>query len=578
MKTILLKLAFLLLGFTVFAQTYQNNFEYQNFNAHDLNIEPINDGTGDVIVIGNLFNGTNQYIPVVKRISAAGNVVWSKTVSTTGLSNLRLFDCEIYLNGNMLAVTGSVDVNGVKKAFISTAELGSGLIIDEKYFEIVSPNFNTTALHISYTEKDADADGNADPGFIVGGFFSNSYSVDVTSTNLGFVLRTDTNLNELWTIEVDNSTSGTNDFNMVNNITETSDGYFLTGAVNDTNTSQQAVLAHKIDASGTFSWDSSYVVGNAMDVSVDAYYDASSNLIYMLSNYSVYHHFGVTTLDNSNGNITQKWVDIESNNNLNYYGFTIDESYNNPNNLIITGYSRDNNFVNVSGSSVTSQTNIFVHEFDRTSGMQQGHTNLYNVPHTELVTDEYNFWNGQMPLIYYPEISTWLNFSGVKYHNVVGYFTPSTNTNTQINLFRTLSSFESACLFDDLNFITSTIYDTAINNVTSGTTPITPFSLSLTYSSLTYTATNCSGEQLSVNDSNILNNKSIYPNPFKNTLYITDLNASKYQIYDLQGRVMSAGSINQNRAINVTDLKEGVYFIKTVTNNNQTNIFKVIKN
>jgi len=146
MKTKLLKIAFLFFGFTVFSQTYQNNYDFQK-HAHDLNIEAVNDETGDVIVIGNLFDN-NQLIPIVNRVDSNGNVVWSNTVSAPGLTNLRLFDGEIFFNGSMLAITGSVNVNGVKKVFVATVELGSGLLIDNNYFEIVNSNFNSTALHI----------------------------------------------------------------------------------------------------------------------------------------------------------------------------------------------------------------------------------------------------------------------------------------------------------------------------------------------------------------------------------------------------------------------------------------------
>jgi len=395
--------------------------------------------------------------------------------------------------------------------------------------------------------------------------------------NIGFVLRTDIHLNEIWTIEIDNTGGGTNDFNMVNNIIETNDGYFITGAVNDSNSSQQAIMAHKIDETGANIWDSSYVVGNAMDVSVDAYYDAATNFIYMLSNYSVYHHFGVTVLNNSTGNISQNWVALENNGNLDYYGFTINESLGNSNHIVITGYSREFNWTGLNGNSITSQSNIFVHKIDKTTGAQQGHTKIYKVPHTEMTTDDYNFWNGQMPLIYYPEISDWLNFSGTDYHNVVGYFTQTNNNaRTQINLYRTLSNFESICSFDDLNFIPNQINITHINNVMSGPTPINTFSISSVYNPISYTATNCFGEPLSIIENNFLDNNYLYPNPVNDKLFVIDSSAIKYQIYDIQGRLMSNGVIHQDSSIKVDNLKKGVYFVK-IFGNNQTKIFKVIK-
>ena len=56
-------------------------------------------------------------------------------------------------------------------------------------------------------------------------------------------------------------------------------------------------------------WNRSHVFGNSQDVSVDAYFDTASQQIYMLSNYSVTHLFGVTVLDNVTGAISfpQSW-------------------------------------------------------------------------------------------------------------------------------------------------------------------------------------------------------------------------------------------------------------------------------
>jgi hypothetical protein len=394
--------------------------------------------------------------------------------------------------------------------------------------------------------------------------------------NIGFVLRTDTNLNAIWTIEVDNSGNGTFDYNMVNNVIETSDGYLLTGAINDPNSNQQAVLARKIDASGGFVWDASYVMGNAADVSVDAYYDSGSNKIYMLSNYSVMHHFGITVLNNTSGAIMQSFVEIENSGNLNYYGFTIDESFNGSNYLVVTGYNRQSTWYDANANSVTSQSNVFVFEFDKTNGNQVGHPIIYRVPHTEITTDEYNFWNGQMPLIYYPQISASTAIS-ISFHNVIGYRTPVVTANTEANLFRTLPNYENTCLNDGLDFTPNTINYTAITNVMSGSTPITPFPMTLNYTAITVITSDCNGNPLSINENDSLDNNYMYPNPASSKIFTSNIDAHKYQIYDVQGRKVLEGTINQDQSININSLSKGVYMIKIINDTNQSQIFKVVK-
>jgi hypothetical protein len=579
MKTLLLKL-FVLLTVTGYSQVFQNNYFWNQSNFHDLNIEPIEDNSGDLMIAGNLFHpNMNSSRGVVMRVNSSGNTVWTNEVfASTGMQNLRIFDFE--LNANLAAFTGTVDdANGNKRSFIAVVDINTGVILANNYYQIVSSSFHNTSLHISYTESDVDADGMPDPGFIIGGFFSDSYAIDTSATNIGFVLRTDTNLNTLWTIEIDNSANGNYDYNMVNNVIETNDGFFITGSSTMPNGMQQLVLAHKIGFDGSFQWDSSYEYGNSRDVSVDAYFDNSTNKIYMLSNYSNMHHFGVTVFDNSTGTISvsQTWVATEQSGILDHYGFTIEESLSgNTNNLIITGYSREKSWIDANGNNITSQSNIFVYEFNKSTGTQVGHSNYYLVPHTEPAGDEYNFWGGQMPLIYYPEISTnFYNVAGVDYHYVIGYKI-DTGSYTQANLFRTLPNFESICQFADLNFNPQSITSAGIS-VSSGFTPQQSFTMTLTYNDITPTVTNCTGEPLSINDNNDLKGSYLYPNPTENLVYITANNAVLYQVFDAQGRKISQGQISQDKSINIESLKNGLYFITILDNKNKSQIFKVIK-
>ncbi len=574
MKTKLLFFA-LILSFTSFAQ-FQLNYDanVQN-NYHDLNIEPAKDGSFDVVMAGNLFDASmSAFVPVVQRLNVSGNTIWTLTFDGTPLGKARIFDIEtIY---DMVIITGSIDVSGTKRAFAAKVELATGNLLDTIYYEIVSPNFNSTALHISYTNKDIDGDGVTEPGFIIGGFFSNSYAVNTNAMNIGFVIRTDFDLEPYWTIEIDNTAGNNTDYNMVNHITETNDGYFITGSSNESSTSQQAVLAHKIDVQGNFVWDAGYVIGNSQDVSVDAYYDTATNQIYMLSNYSVTHQFGVTTIDNATGTIIPALSWYYTNNELNHYGFTIMESIADPDYLMIVGYDRDENWTDSSGNSYTSQSNVFVLEFEKSTGNQVGDSYQYLVPHQEPVGDEYNFWNGQMPLIYYPDIATIIDVPGAfaSYFDV-GYRTHNSSPFSQANLFNTLDDKRNFCDRTELFFTPNPLNKTDVS-VSSGLTPNQANPFNFTTTPISPVAWDCESV-LSIEDQGSIQESTLYPNPAQNVIYTTAVNASKFTIYDSLGRKVSNGIIQENKSISLETLKTGLYFITVIDIENNSQTFKIIK-
>jgi hypothetical protein len=349
MKSKLLLLVFgLLVTFSGYAQ-FQKTIRVANKHYHDLNMEPTTDGSNDFIVAGNLFDAPLQNEELtLKRVDQNGVVVWIKKYTSTGLVHARVFD--MVLTGGSIYITGSIDVSGIRKVFIAEILAANGNFVTANYYDVISPNFNSRGLKIIHTTSDADNNGIGDPGFVVAGFFSDCYAVDVNCNfnNIGVILRTDINLNILWTTEIDTSNPiNTLDYDFANGITETNDGFFITGSatgVTPTSTVQQAVLAHKLDFTGVFMWDSSYMVGNASDVSTDAYYDVGTNEIYVLVNYSISHYFGVTVLNNLTGAYNLTWVATGAD--LDKYGFRIMESANSANNLVISGYDRDENWTN----------------------------------------------------------------------------------------------------------------------------------------------------------------------------------------------------------------------------------------
>lgn len=560
------------------AQTYQKSVTTNDQrHFHDLNIAPANDGTDDYFVAGNLFDVSMQiYTPVLQRVDASGTVIWQNSY-TASLPKARFFDIEPYqINGlpHEVAITGSIDVNGVKNVFIAKVDANSGNLVNAKHYAIPNPSFNSRGLHISYVFNDANGDGINEEGFIVGGINSDSYSLSTNAANAGFVLRVYGTLGVFWVLHT-NSTSANQDLDAVNHITETNNGYFLTGSTNDVNSGQLAILAQKLDFQGNPVWNKSHFFGNSQDVSVDAYYEAATDQIYMLANYSVNHLFGVTVLDNATGAINsgQSWV--ATSNGPDRYGFTIMESLQNSNNLVISGYDRDENWTGSSGNNYYGECNLFVYEFDKSSGNPVAMNYQYLVTHIEPPGDEFNFWNGQMPLIYYPDISFGdIDTSGEAYYYHVGYKTEPGNNFTEEDLFKTLPNKINDC--DKL--------DIAINPISAGfdfvdatilVTDEIDTDFTINPSPVPYSTKDCI-PTLSIG-SNLEQKSNIFPNPAADYIHTTLTEISDYVIYDNMGRKIKDGTLFNGQSIYVADLQPGLYIISFTDKARSKSTFKFTK-
>lgn len=81
---------------------------------------------------------------------------------------------------------------------------------------------------------------------------------------------------------------------------------------------------------------------------------------------------------------------------------------------------------------------------------------------------------------------------------------------------------------------------------------------------------------LGLQENEVLNTISIYPNPVKDMLYFqTKENVLKIEIYDVAGRILSSKSILENK-VNLSELKNGNYFLKLYTEKGIMNT-KIIK-
>ena len=546
---------FFLCFWGVIAQ-FQKYYDAGGHVYHDVNIEILESSTGvGVIAAGNYFDPQmSAYVPFLQGMDAGGNVLWTTTGGAVNLTNLRLFDIEVYQD--FIILTGSVeDTNGLKKPFAAKYDLATGGFAQVYYYDIISSSFPGETFNIKYTEADLDADGTPDPGFILGG-----YIVISNGEKLGIVLRTDFNLQPLAATEV--GVSGGNQapgFNMVNKVTETSDGYFLTGSVSyvNNNVAQQAVLLHKINFDLSMVWDISYTFStNQNDVSVDAYYDDTNNEIYALINYSDTNMFGVTVLDNSSGSIigSQSWYATDANSEK--YGFRIHKSPNS-NNLIINGYDRISNIA-ASGTQM-AETNIVVYEFDKATGQISGSGYQYIIPNQELGTDDYNFWDTQMPLIYYPEMAQYKDLvTGAYASYKAGYYEDPTTNVPDMALFNNTSN-ANICDNFSLTYTKNLLPNTlAVNANSAGGLSVTANAFSIALYPATVNVTGCTPNAI---DNRKIDEGMLYPNPVQDLLYVKLPEAQFYIIRDLSQRRVKTGRI-ENQRIPVYGLKKGIYVIE----------------
>jgi parallel beta-helix repeat protein len=68
---------------------------------------------------------------------------------------------------------------------------------------------------------------------------------------------------------------------------------------------------------------------------------------------------------------------------------------------------------------------------------------------------------------------------------------------------------------------------------------------------------------------------SVYPNPFINHIYITADNISVVQLFDIKGNIIDVFNARNN--INLAFLKQGIYFIRIKTTDNESFVEKIVK-
>ncbi|ASB49076.1 T9SS type A sorting domain-containing protein [Alkalitalea saponilacus] len=563
MKKNLLFSLLLLLIHLAYSQD-QRSFYVNQTHASDINLAQITDGSSDVVVASNLFDSSvSTYELTLKRLDASNSIVWSRTYPSGTLS-IRVLD--VYADNTYIYITGSIDQAGQKLTMIAKIDASNGDVLDSKYYQIDGTSNHSTGLKIIATNSDATGDGLANDGILVTGFYSNCYSFDRTCSNGGFVLRLDSNLDVLWVIDSESEIPGSTwSYDLINGAVETSDGFVLTGSIigaSQAGFARQSVLACKVDFEGNLIWDSSYLFGNSNDVSVDAYYDAIADEVFMLVNYSNTHMFAVTAFDNSTGNIvtSKSWYAMaQSEADMNYYGFSIMESLDDPDNLVIAGYARSFN----DGVTI-NETNPFLFEFEKSTGDQVGAAYLYNLNHQVATSDEYDFWNGQMPLVYYPDIAIAREEIGdLNVFLLLGYLTNGDGY-TEIELLEVNAHKRNSCLNTSLSFSTSELIYSSIITLTIAATTATANAFVINETPVVFSVHSCAFPVgFDGADFENYGDFSVYPNPVQSVVHVKSVKAVlSASVYDTAGRQLLSQKFNDNSiTLNVSNLSKGIYVL-----------------
>ena len=544
-------------------QLVQTNIRENNFHYKDLNVQKIDDTSNDIIVAGSRFtsNFAGQKLQLTRLNANTGAVVWESHYDNYPIT--RGFDITQFSNNGsiFIAATGYAgDGTNFNEAYIVIIDASTGVVVQDNAYRFNNIT-HTQGLHIIFTASNYN--GSSTPGFVVAGYYTEEYRIDFNNINNGFIMRTDINLNELWTTSTNSNTAVSIDYDMLNHVTETNDGFFVTGASNDPTGNQQGVAMMKFDYDGNLLWQQNYLEGNSRDVAVDALYDPATNWIYVLVYYSQYHYFGITTLDNSTGNILLNRSWYASGNDLNWTGFSLEYS-NDPNtveDLVIFGYRRDAQVVDPNGTTVQANTVPFATSFNKFTGTIS-RANYYPVSYADPANylDFFRYWDGQSPLIFHPDISSEL-YSGNCYV-MVGNRSYGQDSSAMEIIRLDNSSLTGVCNNEAFSYNQSPITPISINvNLQSETA--TQTALNLVAVSTTGLIGNCeNGGVLGTTDV-ILPQINIYPNPTSEILTISNIANSNvfYTIFDIQGKVLTSSTITKDR-IDVSALNSGVYFIK----------------
>lgn len=74
----------------------------------------------------------------------------------------------------------------------------------------------------------------------------------------------------------------------------------------------------------------------------------------------------------------------------------------------------------------------------------------------------------------------------------------------------------------------------------------------------------------------VVESVSLYPNPAKENVFIKGIEPAEVQVYNALGQLVK--TVQGTNEINISNLKQGVYFVSIITENKERFIRKIVKN
>ena len=88
-------------------------------------------------------------------------------------------------------------------------------------------------------------------------------------------------------------------------------------------------------------------------------------------------------------------------------------------------------------------------------------------------------------------------------------------------------------------------------------------------------------DQLSIAETKALNEKvTLYPNPTKRTVIVEMENGEKevqYRLFGMEGRLLQSGSMRERVSLDLSDYPTGTYLLYLEGENNNKNVYRIIK-
>ena len=444
--------------FTLDAQvqdTYFNGLDHDHYS-----IINSSSSTTNRVMAGTLDTPSGKDIHVME-VDVAGNIVW-ETVYESGSDDRAFHILSVGNNGYL--IVGLTVANGQENALAVLVDLSGNLLASQMYPDLVM-GIGSRFLHASEVTDDPSGMG----GFIATGWVGGS---DEPSPKKAWVVRIDPSLSPMWTREYDSPVNSNNDFDMGSNIIEAKGkGFFLTGSSNPSNGLVQLVLASAIDYGNNLLWQTSYSDTNGSGhyaAGASALYEDATETVFQLANFSIIHHFGVNVFDFNTGirDVPNSWEVFSQFGYANIQGFRLMESLSDPNNLVVSGYMRDHNWMvddpaSPGGTVMEFGSVPFLMEIPKYPGaIIAGGGNpviwdrLYEVPSPgyNVSADIYDaFSAGQQPRIFHPEMAEGKS-TGDGYV-INAYRSPAAGNPFDLEFIETDLGGNNLCSSAPLNFI-----------------------------------------------------------------------------------------------------------------------------